>query len=88
MGGKRVTKDGDVTHVISPTLSDDTYKAVKRVALKYDSSIGAVVRTAIIMGVQQMDKQYDKREAGEANVCEAIIRSLGVDRRKRTRVKE
>ena len=62
MGGLRVRKNGERTHVISPTLSDETHKNVRKVAVEYGSSMSATVRVAIEIGLANMARFSRERE--------------------------
>ena len=62
MGGLRVRKNGERTHVISPTVSDEAHKAVRRMAVEYGSTMSATVRVAIELGLVSMMKASRERD--------------------------
>lgn len=85
MGGLRVKKDGERTHVISPTIADTTHRKVRSMAVAYGGTMSSVVRVAITLGLDRMDKELHKRDAGESHRCELIEQLLSKDGRKRTK---
>lgn len=84
MGGLRVRKTGERTHVISPTIPDDVHKMVKRMAIEYEGTMSSTVRVAITLGLDRMDKELRKRDAGEPDRCDRIKGMIGTDGRTRT----
>lgn len=84
MGGLRVRKTGERTHVISPTIPDATHRKVKAMAIEYGGTMSSTVRVAIMLGLDRMDKELRKRDAGEAHRCELIEQMMSKDGRKRT----
>ena len=80
---KRVSKDGNVSYALSPTVSEDVYKTIRRITLESEGTLTATMRTAIMLGLDRMNKEFAKREAGEPNRCEAIEKMLRMDGRKK-----
>ena len=82
MGGLRVRKNGERTHVISPTVSDEVHRVVKRMAIEYGSTMSATVRVAIELGLVSMQKAVrDRDDAPER--FERIEGMLAKDGRKK-----
>ena len=80
---KRVSKDGNVSYALSPTVSEDVYRMLRRIAIESEGTLTSTMRTAIVLGLDRMNKEFAKREAGEPNRCEAIERMLRMDGRKK-----
>ena len=80
---KRVNKDGKVNHVLHPTVSEDVYKGLRRVAIEAGRPMTSVMRVAIMLGLDRMKKEFAKREAGEPNQCERIETMLDMDGRRK-----
>ena len=81
---KRVSKDGNVSYALSPTVSEDVYKMIRRITLESEGTLTATMRTAIVLGLDRMNKEFAKREAGEPNRCEQIERMLRMDGRRKS----